>query len=393
MFQRAQKTRHASTYLPNNDVKLIDGGAPYFELLEKMIRSAQYVVHFQVYIFEEDETGTRIAKALKEAALRKVKVYLLVDGYASKALSREFIQDLKDAGINFRPFEPLLQSKKFYFGRRLHHKVVVVDSFYCLIAGLNISDRYNDTPKARAWLDWALFAEGEIAPALEKICVNRYKLRIRAKHEAVHPAPLKISALKKNSHVRVRINDWVDRKREISRTYLEMFGTAKSHITLMSPYFLPGYEFRRRMKQAVRRGVTIKVVLAGISDIALSKYAERYMYRWMLKNNVEIYEYQKTVLHGKMAVCDDQWMTVGSYNLNNLSAYASVELNFDVKDPEFAKTINRRLQTIIDTDCQRITLKKYDKKTGWVEHVAQKLAYYLLRVILFLFTFYFRQKE
>jgi len=84
-------------------------------------------------------------------------------------------------------------------------------------------------------------------------------------------------------------------------------------------------------------GVIIKVVQAGISDIALSKYAERYMYRWLLRNKVEIYEYQKTVLHGKIAVCDDQWMTVGSYNVNNLSAYASIELNLDVDNPHLRK--------------------------------------------------------
>ena len=118
MFKLAKRPKPAPSYTHNNDVKLIEGGRAYFDLLEKMILKAKHSIHFQVYIFDEDETGKRIANALKEAALRSVKVYLLVDGYASKNLSKEFIQELNDAGVNFRRFEPLLKSKKFYFGQQ-----------------------------------------------------------------------------------------------------------------------------------------------------------------------------------------------------------------------------------------------------------------------------------
>jgi cardiolipin synthase len=393
MFRLAKRPKPASSFIHNNDVKLIEGGHAYFDLLEKMIVKAKHSIHFQVYIFDEDETGKRVANALKEAALRGVKVYLLVDGYASKNLSKEFIQDLKGTGVNFRMFEPLLKSRKFYFGRRLHHKVMVVDVFHCLVAGLNISDRYNDSAENKAWLDWALFAEGDVSEALARVCIRRYKERTPISASGAGTTPIKLADVQKNCNVRVRINDWVDRKREISNSYMEMFRKAKSHITIMSPYFLPGFEFRKRMKHAVRRGVTIKVVQAGISDIALSKYAERYMYRWLLRNKIEIYEYQKTVLHGKIAVSDNQWMTVGSYNVNNLSAYASIELNLDVDNPHFAKKVDQFLDKIIKTDCRQITEEAYRTGTSWAEHLLQTMAYSFLRVILFLFTFYFKQKE
>ena len=104
-------------------------------------------------------------------------------------------------------------------------------------------------------------------------------------------------------------------------------------------------------------------------------------------------QYQKTVLHGKIAVCDGQWMTVGSYNLNNLSAYASIELNLDVNSPLFAKKVERRLQEVIETDCVQITEEDYNKRTNVLVHVLQKISYNLLRMALFLFTFYFKQRE
>src|SRR5882762_3695256 len=117
----------SSSFLPRQTVKLIRGGRGYFDLLKEMIAEARYTLHIQVYIFEEDDTGNEIAEALLAAAGRNVRVFILVDGYASQKLSRGFVQRLRDAGIYFRKFEPLLRSKHFYFGRRLHHKVVVAD--------------------------------------------------------------------------------------------------------------------------------------------------------------------------------------------------------------------------------------------------------------------------
>ena len=394
MFKRAPKRKTAaSSYSLHNTVKLVRGGQDYFDLLETMIIAAKYSIHVQVYIFDEDETGKRIARALMEAAVRGVKVYILVDGYASKNLSKDFIDNLLRAGISFRRFEPILKSKSFYFGRRLHHKVVVTDGLYCLVAGLNISDRYNDVVETKAWLDWALYAEGEVATTLARVCVRRYKARLPNTEAPINLTPLKIFEVDRDCAVRVRINDWVDRKREITNSYLEMFKTASSQIIIMSPYFLPGELIRRRIRQAVNRGVRIKVIQAGISDIGMSKYAERYLYRWLFKNKVEIFEYQKTVLHGKIAVCDGQWMTVGSYNLNNLSAYASIELNLDVNNSLFAKKVERRLHQIIRTDCVQITEEVYNKRTNVLVHVLQKTSYNLLRMVLFLFTFYFKQRE
>ena len=390
MFKRSPKI---NSYSLHNEVKLIKGGEAYFDLLETMIAAARHSIHFQVYIYDEDETGNRIAHALIAAAIRGVKVYLLVDGYASKNLSKAFVERLSNTGISFRRFEPIFQNNRFYFGRRLHHKVVATDFFHCLVAGLNITDRYNDMAETKAWLDWALYVEGDVAATLARICIRRFKVRIPLPSGPMQVAPLKVPDTEKDCAVRVRVNDWVGSKREITNSYLEMFKTASSHIIIMSPYFLPGDLVRRRIKQAVKRGVKIQVIQAGVSDILISKYAERYLYRWLFKNKIEIFEYQKTVLHGKIASCDGQWATVGSYNLNNLSAYASVELNLDVDSAPFAKKVELRLKKIMDEDCVRVTEAAYNKGTNVFEHVLQKIAYNLLRMILFLFTFYFKQKE
>ncbi len=143
----------------------------------------------------------------------------------------------------------MFKGKKFYLGRRLHHKVVVIDSFQCLVAGLNISDRYNDTDKGPAWLDWALYVEGNIGELLVRICTRRYQGRFT--HPLLsRPKPLSLDGIVKDCLVRARTNDWIGRKWQISRTYLEMFKTSKKSIIIMSPYFLPGIIFRRAIKKS-----------------------------------------------------------------------------------------------------------------------------------------------
>src|SRR5262249_11928229 len=132
-------------------------------------------IHLQVYILDDDETGQLVTNALIAAARRGVKVYVMVDGYASQGLPHEFVQTIKDSGIHFRFFSPLLKSKYFYFGRRMHHKIVVVDNECALTGGLNISNRYNDMPDQTAWLDFALYVEGTIAKDLCVLCWKSWK--------------------------------------------------------------------------------------------------------------------------------------------------------------------------------------------------------------------------
>src|SRR6187399_3089733 len=160
----------AFEYTAKNKVKLIRGGKPYFDLLLQMINEAKESLHLQTYIYDDDETGRLEAEALKAAVKRNVQVYLMADGYASQPLSKSFIGELTGAGVRVKLFEPLLKSKFFYFGRRMHHKVVVADARVAMVSGVNISNRYNDLPGTSAWLDFALFVEGEIARELCVLC-------------------------------------------------------------------------------------------------------------------------------------------------------------------------------------------------------------------------------
>ena len=135
------------------------------------------------------------------------------------------------------------------------------------------------------------------------------------------------------------------------------------------------------------------MIISGESDVLLVKQAEKYWYSWLFRNNIEIYEYAKNVLHGKLAICDGEWMTIGSYNVNDLSAYVSVELNFDVRDPHFIESVEQTLQRIIDEDCKKVQPENFTNTSSIWNKIERWLAYNLIRFTFSLFTFYYRKKK
>lgn len=377
-----------------NKVRLIRGGRQYFELLCQLISKAKKTIHLQTYIFDNDQTGIDVANALIEAAHRNVNVYLLVDGYASQSLPQSFIDRLKAAGVNFRFFQPIFKSKSFYFGRRLHHKMLVVDGRCALVGGINISDRYNDRDDELAWLDFAIYVEGIIARELCRLGYTTWDSShvVRCTTCETKPLPFEYKS-GQNAFVKVCRNDWVRRKKQITASYINMLKGAKKEVIILCSYFLPGHEFRHHLIRAARRGVKVRVIIAGRSDVKIAKQAERFMYKDLLDNNIEIYEYQKTILHGKITVCDKSWITIGSYNVNNISAYASIELNLELYAPDFAKCVDDMLQEIAHNDCIQITKEWMEKKETVFGKMVQWASYETIRLLFYLFTFYLRQQE
>ncbi len=355
-----------------------------------MIDQAQQSVHLQFYIFDSDETGRTVATALIKAAQRNISVFLHLDAYGSQRMSGKLVSELQMAGVQIHWFEPLFKSRRFYFGRRLHHKVVVTDAYYSLVGGLNISDKYNDMPEKKAWLDAAIFCEGELSAEIYAMCRKLWGDRKRT----ILKNPSASHSFHENvrTAARLRLNDWVKRKMQVWKTYHDMFSSAQQSVLIMCSYFLPGRTFRKKLSQLAKKNVRIVVILAGRSDVMIAKHAERFLYSWMLKNGIEIYEYRETVLHAKVAVCDSRLVTIGSYNINNISAYASLEANVDVMDTVFAAQVEKELEGIIKNHCIKISFENDTLHHGFFLRVWQRFCYRLINGALNLFTFYFKQE-
>lgn len=378
-FMQINKTTLSA---PKNAV-LVHSGDDYFSRLERIILETQTEIHIQTYIFDYDSTGQRIIAALKIAAFRNVKINILIDGFGSLSFPTEIINELSEIGIELRIFSPFFSANSLYLGRRLHHKIVVSDAKTALIGGINIADKYHGTSKTAPWLDYAVEINDEnIAKSLQELCRDIYlKKRIIRRKEIKS-----VFETQEGTTIKVLQNDWLKRKNEVFKAYINSIGNAKKEIVIVSSYFLPGKRLIKTLKKASQNNVNIKLILSGISDVPMARRASCHLYSKLLRYNIELYEWKKSVLHGKTAVIDNHWTTIGSFNLNNLSSFASIEMNVAIDSVAFATDYKVHLNEII-AQCERITPETLKLTDGLLSKFNNWVSYWTTRIIEIMVTY------
>jgi len=369
-------------YKSGHSIELLRSGENYFAECEKAIDKAKYYIHFQTYIIDDDETGRRILNSLKRAAGRGVRVYFLLDAYGGGSFPRHLIDKAEEAGILFRKFSPGFITKGFQLSLRLHHKVLLIDGEMTIIGGMNVANRYHGTPYLKEWLDFAILIRGpECAHVLfilkklwNKSFISRKERSMETIHNPVH--------YEDNVRVRVLQNNWYRNKIEILKSYRSAVKHAQKRIIIFAGYFLPGRNERKILRNAIRRGVDIKIVLSAESDATVFKRATNFLYDFILRNNIKIYEYLPSNLHAKVATVDGKWSTIGSYNLNHLSDYGSVEMNAAILDAPFTEQFERLLQEIIEKDCRQVTFEEYIYRKTWFFQFSDWFSYQVIRIMM-----------
>jgi cardiolipin synthase len=369
-------------YKEGHSVKLVQSGEPFFSVNIKAIDEARQYIHFQTYIIDEDETGQSIIDALIRAAGKGVRIYLLLDAFGTKYLSDEFIKKIEDSGILFRFFSPVFITKGFHMSLRLHHKVLLVDGELAIIGGMNFADRYHGTKGMKEWLDFAVVVKGpecmHVNSIMRKLWNKPFISREERSNEIVHA----VKTYDENIRLRVTENNWYRNKIEILRSYRSAFKHAHHHMIIFASYFLPGRLERKLLRLASARGVDIKIVLASESDAPMFKRATGFLYEYILRNNIKIYEYLPSNLHAKVATVDGKWSTIGSYNLNHISDYGSIEMNIDIFDTAFTENFEKILLKIIKNDCRQVTTEEYLKRRTWYSRLRGWFSYQMIRFLM-----------
>ena len=201
--------------------RIIHSGDEYFSCLSNLIDKAQKEILLHVYIFDLDETGNAILEKLKQAVNRGVTVSVLVDAYGSANMGKRTLEKINDDGIFIRRFEPLVKGYKLQVGRRLHHKVIVIDEQLALVGGINISNHYHGTAEKKPWLDFAILLQGNSCRQLAGICrkieMKKFLPDKKEKVELNFPKEKNMIEIL----ARVRQTDWVRGKNQIRTTNLQ----------------------------------------------------------------------------------------------------------------------------------------------------------------------------
>jgi cardiolipin synthase len=347
LVSRRRASRLAFT--AGNGVRLFGGGADYFDALIAHVDAAIESVSLETYIFCDDEAGRPVSDALVRAARRGVRVRVITDGLGTGRLS--LFEEWVEAGVEHRIYNPGWLGVFGRFGlSRTHRKLALIDSRVAFCGGINIVDDYAMANGRLAHPRWDFAVEltgpvvAHVAAALEAQW-RRLTLGHRAYGASVSRALVPLARavsgqglwrgraspsaldrpLKAPSIAFVARDNFVNR-RAIEKAYLVAIGRARAEILLANPYFMPGRKLRRALVRAARRGVDVRVLI-GRKEFAALDRAVPHLYRTFLKAGVRIAEYEKTMLHGKVAVIDSDWATVGSSNLDALSLVLNNEAN------------------------------------------------------------------
>lgn len=292
-------------------VALLDGGEQTYPRMLSAIAQARRSVHLQVYTFEPTGIGARFIEALAAAAGRGVAVQVVVDGWGSARGGRAVAAALREAGCQVRIYHRLLALLLGRFGRN-HRKLLLVDDEVVILGGINIGDENLDQGDRPGWADLALEIRGPQSAHL-----GRRLRREPRRPEAGSALRIELSGLG---------GGW-----RLRRRYLEAFSGARLRIHVAHGYFLPDGGIVRALTRAARRGVEVRLLLAGRSDIPFARAATRSLYRRLLAAGVSIHEWSDSVLHAKVASVDGRQLLVGSFNLDPFSL-ANMETLVTVSD-------------------------------------------------------------
>ncbi len=376
-------------YKSGHSIELLRSGESFFSANLELIEEAKQYIHFQSYIVDEDNTGLSMVNALIRAASRGVRTYLLLDAFGTEYLSGSLIRRIEESGILFRFFSPAFITKGFQLSLRLHHKVLLVDGEVAIVGGMNHADRYHGTQQMREWLDFALLIKGPECVHINSILKRHWNKTFISKKERSREIIHNIKLYDENINLRVLENNWYRNKIEILKSYRAAFKHARKRMIIFASYFLPGRNERRLLRAASRRGVIIKIVLSAESDARMFKRATSFLYDFILRNNIRLYEYLPANLHAKVATVDGTWCTIGSYNLNHISDYGSIEMNVDVLDTRFTGQFEKLLLGIIKKDCRQVTFEDFMHRRTWFSRITNWFSYQMIRLLtrlMFLLT-------
>ncbi|OIQ83190.1 putative cardiolipin synthase YbhO [mine drainage metagenome] len=375
-----------SDFVSGNKIVLLRNGTEYFPALQQAIDAAQYEIHLQTYIFEDDAVGRAVAEALMRAAGRGVSACLLLDGFGCKEIPPAFVIELQTAGVEVLFYRPkispwTLRRRRL---RRLHRKVAVIDGRIAFVGGINIIDDMNAPDHMPPRVDYAVSVEGLL---LAQIHASTRRLWRRTAWARL----LRVDAGRLAGHVRpqaagpmwaayvVRDNIW--HRRAIENVYLEAIDSARHEIVIANSYFLPGVRFRRALVGAARRGVRVVLLLQSRVEYVLLDYASRALYDQMLDAGVEIHEYQKSLMHSKVAVIDGHWATVGSSNIDPFSLLLAREANVVVEDAGFAGELRQDLERSIQNGASRVSQASW-RHDHFGRRLVARLLYGLIRFFM-----------
>jgi len=374
-------------WIEGNDIRLLENGEEYFPRVFACIANAKHEVVLETFILFEDKVGLQLHEALVAAARRGVQVDVTIDGFGSPDLSDRFIGTLTEAGVRLHVFDPgkRLLGWRMNVLRRMHRKIVVIDGTIAFLGGINYSSDHLADFGPEAKQDYAVEIRGPLVAEIHRFTHlmlaqgQRYQQHRQwwRRRRELRASPRDLPHAGPAAAMLV-VRDNREHFSDIERHYRIAIRAARKRVIIANAYFFPGYLLMKEIRRAARRGVDVRLILQGEPDMPIVKTVATMLYHQLLGAGVRIYEYCDRPLHGKVALMDDEWSTVGSSNLDPLSLALNLEANVIIRDRDFNRVLHQRLDHMMRHSCNQIEREALGAASRW-QLARSFLAYHFAR--------------
>jgi cardiolipin synthase len=350
----------------HNEVKVLVNGEEKFPELLDALKNARHHIHLEYYIYEYDDIGTAIIEILIQKALEGVEVRFIYDDFGSPTIKKKTEERMRKAGIEVHPFHKV----RFYLlanriNYRNHRKIVVIDGYTAFIGGINVCDKYiNNGKKNLYWRDTHLRLDGPAIYYLQYIFITDWNFcctkKIRANHKYFAPT---FGNTAQDAYVQIAAGGPDSVLPSVLYSILQAIYLAKEEVLITTPYFIPGDSILNALSVAALSGLSVKLLVPGISDLKVVNAAARSNYKELLQAGVEIYLYKKGFVHAKTIVTDGLLSVIGTANMDLRSFDLNFEVNAFIYDREVAASMRKQFFEDLKS------AEKIDKK-AWLSRPA-----------------------
>lgn len=342
-----------------NAVRILLDGERTFSAIEEALASARRTIHMEYFSVAHDELGTRIKKLLIDRARAGVKVRFLYDAVGSWRIGREYVDELRAAGVQVRAFMPVAFARfRSGLNHRDHRKIVVVDGGVGFVGGLNVGDMYlGRDPRMGRWRDTHLRLEGPAVRELDRVFLELWGQCVGEKAgktecggpESPSPTPDGGENGGENGKkgpvegvpVQIASSGPGPTFRAIADGYFQMIASACRRVWITTPYLVPGETLSNALSIAARSGVDVRVIIPSKADHTLVFWASQFNVDTLLRNGVRVFSYKGGFVHAKTMVADSEVASVGTANLD----VRSLEINYEVQAFMRSKELAAQLES------------------------------------------------
>ncbi len=323
---------------------LIDGDAAFSDIFDHIRRARHYVL-LEFYIVRDDEIGRTLAQLLIEKCRQGVAVHFLYDEIGSLKLSRAYIQNLRQAGVEIHPFNSTKGlGNRLQLNFRNHRKIVVCDGHYCVIGGMNIGDEYRHRHhRLSPWRDTGLAING---PAVQAVQLAFAEDWYWAREQVLTLNWNAVAAAENTQDIAIMSSGPADSVETCALYFQTLIHQARHRLWIVSPYFVPDPPIVQALQLAALRGVDVRIMLPELVDKQIIKLSSYTAIKESLPHGVQFYYYQRGFLHQKVLLVDDDISAVGTANLDN----RSLRLNFEICAVIHGQQCNQEIARMLEGD-------------------------------------------